>query len=94
MVGSGVGSIVGVLVAVGVFVGVEVEVGIIVMFGVGVSVGNICTAPTHDERRSAANITIVPGIIKVLMVNPFNFTLWACASIALSITDFDVVGKL
>ena len=85
---------VGVLVEVGVMVGVGVAVGTMVKSGVGVSVGNICTAPTQDDKKNVAKIKIVPENRIVLMVNPFNFTLWACARIALSIPDNEVLGKL
>ena len=82
------------LVEVGVMVGVEVAVGTMVKSGVGVSVGNICTAPTQDDRRNAAKIKIVPENRKVLMVNPFNVTLRAYAKVALSIPDNEELGKL
>jgi hypothetical protein len=86
-IGSGVGSIVGVLVEVGVIVGVGVSVGTMVKSGVGVVVGNICTAPTQEESRNAAKIMIVPGKRKLLMINPFNDTLRASMRISLSITE-------
>jgi hypothetical protein len=92
--GSGVGSGVGVLVEVGVMVGVGVAVGTMVKSGVGVSVGNNCTAPTQDDRKNAAKIKIMLEKRKVLMVNPFNVTLWACARVVLSIPDNEVLGKL
>lgn len=57
--GSAVGSGVGVLVGLSVGVGKAVAVGSIVKFMVGVTVGNICSAPTQEETPNA-NIINVP----------------------------------
>lgn len=54
--GTGVGSGVEVLVGEAVIVGVGVSDATIIRFGVGVSVGNNCSAPTHEESSSVVNV--------------------------------------
>ncbi|MFL7894091.1 MAG: hypothetical protein AB8I56_18690 [Anaerolineales bacterium] len=93
---SGVGSRVGarVGVAVGGFVGEGVADGIMVKSGVGVSVGSIWTAPTQDESKNTVNIMIERKILDLLMVFPFNDTLWANLLDPLRIPEKAALGKL
>jgi hypothetical protein len=75
MIGSGVGSKVGVLVGDGVIVGVEVSVGTIVRLGVGVSVGNISTAPTQEESSRGVNINRKTEVrVRLIVVPSFHPT--------------------
>ena len=68
LVGSGVGSGVGVLVGVCVKVGDGVILGSIVKSEVGVIVGNIITAPSQDARSVAIIRKTVTLINAVLMI--------------------------
>jgi hypothetical protein len=55
-----------------------VAVGTTVRLGVGVSVGNIFTAPTHEVSKNPANIIKEKDKRLVLMMIAFDITLWAC----------------
>jgi hypothetical protein len=70
-VSSGVGSSVGVLVGVKVNVGDGVTVGSTVKPEVGVPVGNINSAPSHDERRNKNKRKIVGSAREFLMIGLF-----------------------
>ncbi|MGW8224420.1 MAG: hypothetical protein ACWGOY_01740 [Anaerolineales bacterium] len=65
----------------------------VVKSGVGVSVGTIWMAPTQEERNNTVLIMIERATLNLLMIYPFNDTLWASLEDLLSIPENVVIGK-